>query len=203
MHAAGARKKPARAMTSSVNWVLLGLVIDRPSYGLELYNRFQRMYGDVLSMNSESHVYPALDRLKNRGLIEIVPGTGEVGRQPKLHYQATALGIRGYEDWLVAEINAERRRQELWVRQLEIFARDPAAALRMIGRFEREYLKGAGHTGPLPRDSASNPRTELINSLVAERQRIEEGGMVTWLQRAHDGFEELVNKAQANAPPRV
>jgi DNA-binding PadR family transcriptional regulator len=202
MHAAVARKKPAKAMTSSVNWVLLGLVIERRSYGLELYNRFQRMYGDVLPVNSESHVYSALDRLKNRGLIEIVPGT-EVGRQPKLQYQATALGIRGYEDWLVAEIDAERRRQELWVRQLGIFARDPAAALRMIGRFEREYLKGAGHTGPPPRDSASNPRTELINSLVAERQRIEEGGMVTWLQHAHDGFDELVNKTQANAPPRT
>lgn len=202
MHAAVARKKPAKTMTSSVNWALLGLVIERRSYGLELYNRFQRVYGDVLPVSSESHVYSALDRLKDRGLIESVPRT-EVGRQPKLHYQATALGIRGYEDWLVAEINAERRRQELWVRQLGIFARDPAAGMRVIGRFEREYLKGAGHTGPPPHDRASDPRTELIDSLVAERQRLVEGGMVTWFQRARDGFEELVNKAQANAPPRV
>jgi DNA-binding PadR family transcriptional regulator len=202
MHATAARKKQGRAMTSSVNWALLGLVIERPSYGLELYNRFQRVYGDVLPVSSESHIYTALNRLEDRSLIEIVPGT-EVGRQPKLHYQATALGIRGYEDWLVAEINAERRRQELWVRQLGIFARDPAAALHVIGRFEREYLKGAGHTGRPPHDTASDPRTELINGLVAERQRLEEGGMVTWFQHAHDGFAKLVNKAQANAPPRT
>lgn len=202
MGATAARKKAGKAMTSSVNWALLGLVIERPSYGLELANRFERVYADVLPVSSESHVYSALDALKTRGLIEMVPGT-EIGRQPKLHYQATQLGVRSYEDWLVGQIDAERRRQELWVRQLGIFVRDPDAALHVIGRFERRYLKGAGQTGRSPDGSASDPRAELIDGLVAERQRTAEGGMLSWFRYAHDSFEALAGKPQVNDPPRT
>lgn len=192
-------------MTSSVNWALLGLVIERPSYGLELYNRFERVYADVLPVSSESHIYSALDALSSRGMVEPVPGT-EIGRQPKLHYQATVFGLRSYEDWLVAQVDAERRRQELWVRQLAIFAHHPDAALHVVGRFESQYLKGAARTKPirrLPDGAASNPRAELIDDLVAERQRIADGGMLSWLRYTHDRFTALAGKSPVNDPPRA
>ena len=35
-------------MQSPVNWALLGLVIERPSYAYELAKRFERTYGSVL-----------------------------------------------------------------------------------------------------------------------------------------------------------
>src|SRR5271168_3961392 len=78
-------------MRSPVNWALLGLVIERPSYGYELVKRFQREYEDVLPLSSESHVYTALKALERRGLIEETPGKGG-GRQPKPCYHATATG---------------------------------------------------------------------------------------------------------------
>lgn len=194
-------------MTSSVNWALLGLVIERPSYGLELYNRFERVYTDVLPVSGESHIYSALDALSNRGMIETVPGT-EIGRQPKLHYQATSFGVSSYEDWLVAQVDAEQRRQELWVRQLAIFAHDPDAALHVVGRFERQYLKGAARTGRArtglsPDGGASNPRNELIDDLVAERRRTADGGMLSWLRYTHDRFTALAGKLPVNDPPRA
>ena len=187
-------------MTSRVNWALLGLVIERPGYGLELYNRSQRVYGDALAFGGESHIYAALDRLLIRALIEVVPGT-DVGRQPRVHYRATAIGIRKYEDWLVAEMAEERRRQELWVRQLGVFSGDPAAALRVIDRFQEESLKSAGHSEPSTRNAS--PRGELIDRLVAEWRGLTEGGMVTWLQHAHEGFEALADEARADAAPRT
>jgi DNA-binding PadR family transcriptional regulator len=100
------RKTTGRAMTSPVNWVIRGLVIERPSYGLELYNRYQRTYADVQPISEASHAYSALDALASRELVERAPGLG-VGRQPKPHYRATQLGIRSYEDWLVAQIDVE------------------------------------------------------------------------------------------------
>jgi DNA-binding PadR family transcriptional regulator len=197
MSSTAARKTAEKAMTSSVNWALLGLVIDRSSYGLELARRFQRVYTDVLPVSGESHIYGALDALKGRGMIEIVPGT-EIGRQPKLHYQATPFGVRSYEDWVVAQVDEERRRQELWVRQLGIFASDPAAALRVIGRFEHRHLKGAGQIGRSPESSAAASRVELLDELVAEQRRLAAGGMLAWFRFAQERFEALAG----NPPDR-
>ena len=202
MGGAAARKTSDKTMTSSVNWALLGLVIERPSYGLELAHRFQRVYADVLPVSSESHIYAALDRLKDRSLIEIVPGTDR-GRQPKAHYRATPFGLLSYEEWLVAQVDDERRRQELWVRQLAIFAPDPAAALRVLGRFESQYLRGAGQIGGSPDHSAAASRAELIDELVAEQRRLEAGGMLSWFRFAQERFEALAGKPQIDDPPRT
>jgi DNA-binding PadR family transcriptional regulator len=175
-------------MTSPVNWALLGLVISRSSYGHELAKRFERTYGDVLPLSSDSHIYTALNSLEGRGLIETVPGAG-AGRQPKPHYRATSLGIRSYEEWLVAQIEVECRRQGLWVRQLSVFARDPKAALDLIDRFEREYLSRAGQVGERVDTDAVDARSRLIEWLVGEQQRIAVGGMLSWLGSARRHFE--------------
>jgi DNA-binding PadR family transcriptional regulator len=187
-----ARKTRGRAMTSPVNWAVLGLVIERPSYGLELAQRLMRAYGDVLPV-SESHVYAALNALAHRRLVEVVL-SGETERQPKPRYKATAVGRRAYEDWLVAQAEMESRRQELWVRELGVFVRDPEAALRVLERFESQCLKGAGGVGR--RDgSAVDPRTELIDALVAERQRVATDGLLKWLPYVQARFEGLAGTA--------
>jgi DNA-binding PadR family transcriptional regulator len=196
------KQAPVRAMTSPVYWALLGLVIERPSYGMEFYHRFQRVYGDVLSVSGESHIYAALNSLEKRGLIATLPGVG-IGRQPKPHYQATQSGVDSYEAWLVEQVEVERRRQELWVRQLAVFARDPRAALRVLGRFEREHLKGAGRVGDRPAGALAGTRDELIDELVAEQQRIAAGGMLSWLRDAHARFEARIGSVARDDPPRT
>jgi DNA-binding PadR family transcriptional regulator len=194
--------KTGRAMTSTVNWTLLGLVIERPSYGLELFNRYQRLYLDVLPVSGESHVYSALDVLEKRGLVEQVPGVRGIGRQPKPHYKATMQGFRSYEDWLVEQVSAQLRQQQLWVRQLAIFADDSPAALRILGRFREEYLKEAGETGR-PADGSPSSSRELIDGLVVEQQRISIGGMLTWLGTALARFEHVAGGPGGDDPPRA
>jgi DNA-binding PadR family transcriptional regulator len=177
-------------MTSPVNWALLGLVISRSGYALELARRFERTYGEVRPLSGESHVYSVLDALKARGLVEIVPGV-QSARQPKPHYRATALGVRSYEDWLVEQVDAERRSAEFWVRQLAVFADDPEAALRVIDRFEHEYLKRSGQVGRPLATGPVDARSELIDGLVAEQHRIAVGGMLSWLRVARERFEAV------------
>ena len=58
------KKAPSRAMTSQVYWVLLGLVIERPSYGMEYYHRYQRLYGVAHPVSGWSHIYEALNVLR-------------------------------------------------------------------------------------------------------------------------------------------
>lgn len=199
MSGISARQASGRELTSVIYWVLLGLVIKRPSYGLELYHRYQRKYGDVLPMSGESRVYGALDSLEKRKLVERMPGS-EVARQPKPHYKATELGVSSYEDWLVAQVSEERHRQELWVRQLDIFAGDPAAILDLIGRFEKQHLKGIAEIAGLPA-APSDSRAELIEDLVAERHRLASGEMLSWLHYAEDRIGARPGRSYVDDPP--
>jgi DNA-binding PadR family transcriptional regulator len=178
-------------MTSLVNWALLGLVIERPSYGFEFANRFERVYGGVLLLSGTSQVYSALDALESRELIEIVPGTTTLGRQPRPRYQATEYGLRQYEDRLVEQADTEARRQELWVRQLGIFIRDPGAAIRVLDRFQQRYQKRAGRIG-LP-TSAIASSGDLVDELVSQQQRHAVGGTLSFLGYARARFEQLAN----------
>ena len=55
-----ARSQPPQ---SQVQWGLLALVIERPSYGYELATRFERAYGGALRLSSTSYAYTALQAL--------------------------------------------------------------------------------------------------------------------------------------------
>jgi DNA-binding PadR family transcriptional regulator len=200
MGVAAARKTAGRAMTSPVNWVLLGLVIERPSYGLELATRFERMYGDVLAVSSDSHVYKAIDALYRRGMIEEVPRS-RFGRQPKPHYRATELGQSSFEDWWIDYAAAESRRQKLWVRQLRILGRDPRVALRVLTRFELEFQKKASQIGMPPGRVGVDARGDLIDELVSEHQRSAVGGVFSWLGYAQRRFEALAAREPAVRKP--
>jgi DNA-binding PadR family transcriptional regulator len=194
-----ARQPQNRELTSLLYWVLLGRVIERPSYGLELYQRCQRMYGDVLPMSGPSRVYGGLDSLEKRKLIQKIPGSA-VARQPKPRYRATGDGVRSYQDWLVAQVDEERCRQELWVRQLGLFAHNPAAASQLVQRFEAQHLKGAAEIARLP-GAPSDSRAEPIEDLVAERHRLAGGGMLAWLHYAEDRFEAHAKRSKVDDPP--
>src|ERR1700684_2177233 len=88
------------AMRSPVNWAVLGLMIERPSYGYEILQRFERNYGELLKLSSPSQIYTALDSLMDRGMIEATsePSPDAAVRQPRLHYRATEEGVRRYQE---------------------------------------------------------------------------------------------------------
>jgi DNA-binding PadR family transcriptional regulator len=186
-------------MTSVVYWAVLGLVIERSSYGLELYNRYERLYADLLPVSGSSHIYTALDELENRGFIQTVPEVG-TGRQPKPHYRVTTLGTSSFEDWYVEQMDAQRRSLELWARQLAIFAHDPTAAIGLISRFRREYLEKVARIGRGSESSMSGSRGALIDDLVAEQQRIAAGGMLSWLRFAIARFEDRARSIVSDDP---
>lgn len=181
---AAARKPNSRAMISPVNWTVLGLVLSKPSYGLEIARRLEREYGDVLSISSESQVYAALDSLESRGLIESAPGI-DSRRQPKTQYRATGGGVRAFQDYLVEQVEAESRRQELWVRQLAVFVDSPQVALGVLDRFENEYLRVSGGS----RSTPQGERAKLIDAVASDRRATTIEGMLKWLSRARGHFE--------------
>jgi DNA-binding PadR family transcriptional regulator len=175
------RDAHAAPMHSLVNWALLALVIERPSYAYELAQRFERTYGEVLSLSSISHVYTALAALRSRELIEELPGT-RAGRQPKPRYRATARGLEDYGQWLVGQVGEDRRREQLFVLQLATFTRDPDAALEILARYEQACLLEARGTPITPRDGACpDGAPELAARLAGEERRLVLGAKLAWV----------------------
>lgn len=172
-------------MRSPVSWALLGLVIQRPSYGYELVQRFERTFGDSLELSSPSQVYTALDTLMRRALIEEVRLTAEeagVVRQPKPHYRATSEGIRSYQEWLIAQVREQRRRSRLFARQLA--ALDPQAALEVIDRYEQACLQEAGSTSLAVVSGSMDGPAGLAARLVSEEERLAVDASLSWIEYA-------------------
>lgn len=186
------RDKSSLAMRSHVNWALLGLLIERPSYGYELVQRFERTYEDALELSSPSQIYGALNALERRSLIEELPAdaASEVSRQPKPHYRATAEGVRGYQDWLVPQAQREHRRSELFARQLAML--EPQAALVALERYEQTCLDEAKSvpmdTGP---DPTIDDKDRLAAQLVREKKRLAVGAEIAWARYARSQLEAL------------
>jgi DNA-binding PadR family transcriptional regulator len=197
-------------MTSAVNWALLGLIIERPSYAYELAQRFERIYDGVLSLSSVSHVYVALDVLKGRSLIEEVPGASGTGRQPKPRYRATGTGSEEYRARLVRQVSEDRRRQRLFAVQLAALTRKPQSALEVMSRCEQACSEEVDRI-PIPMrngDQSQNGGTghdvsELIERLISEENRLAVAAMRQWLQYVREELEALANPQAGDEPARA
>jgi DNA-binding PadR family transcriptional regulator len=201
------------AMRSPINWSLLGLVIQKPSYGYELVQRFERAYGEALELSSPSQIYTALDILERHGLIELLPPSeaAELSRQPKPHYRVTPSGVTEYVDWLVSHVQTEQRRSRLFVHQIGVLP--PHEALAVIERCERECLKAATtRAGQGAEGDARNSTAGLATRLIDEEQRLVLGARLAWIEYARrelrralagkGAFTKRRTPTTAEAPPR-
>jgi DNA-binding PadR family transcriptional regulator len=183
-------------MQSPVNWALLGLIIERPSYAYELAQRFERTYEGVLSLSSVSHAYTAIAALRERSLIEEVPGTRS-GRQPKPHYRASAKGVEDYREWLVRQAGEDRRRQRLFVLQLAALARNPEAALEVVEQYEAVCLQEAATIPIASGGDTGDAGAELRARLIAEEDRHAIGAKLAWAQYARRELKALITGQSA------
>ncbi len=181
-------------MRSPVNWALLGLVIQRPSYGYELVQRFERTYKGALELSSPSQIYTGLDTLVRKALVEEAPAeeaacdADDVVRQPKPHYRATAAGVSGYRQWMVAQPQDERRRSRLFIRQLAVLA--PQDALAIVEQYEQGCLQRARRPTPKRPDDRPN---DLATRLLDEEERLGVDARLAWVEYARQELNTLVS----------
>jgi len=179
----GEQVKREQSIRSPVNWTVLGLVIERPSYGWELWTRFERLYGDVLPVGGESHIYRALEALRSKGLIEELdePRAGAgTSRQPKPHYRATTEGLERYAEWVMAQVREHNRRALLFARQLGALAAEPETALAILGRYEQAWLDDKG--------------ARIPDRLASSYGRDVKAATLGWIEYARREFVALASK---------
>jgi DNA-binding PadR family transcriptional regulator len=187
------RSEPA-AIRSPLAWSLLGLVIEHPSYGYELAQRFKQVFGDTLMVGSHKHVYRFLETLRLHSYIEeTAPSAKEKparNRLPKPIYRATSGGRRAYADWLVSQLHLERMRQQMFARQFAML--EPETALELLEAYERECLleeedAEAARAEPEPPD-------EIVGRLEREDERLWTQARLAWLRYARGELRDAIQR---------
>jgi DNA-binding PadR family transcriptional regulator len=186
-------------MHSAVNWGLLGLVIERPSYAYELAQRFERAYEGAVSLSSPSHVYTALASLRERGLVEELHEETRSTRF-RTRYQATALGLEEHAQWLVAQVSEERRRQRLLVIQLGALAGTPQRAIAVLDAFEQACMVEVA-AAPVAGEEIPGT-TGLVSRLIGEDTRLALAAKLEWAQYARVQVRALADREGAAAEQR-
>jgi DNA-binding PadR family transcriptional regulator len=175
------REHASQPMHSPVNWALLGLVIERPSYAYELAHRFERVYDGALSLSSVSHIYMALPTLLERGLIEEIAGDQQA-RRSRRRYQATERGIAEHAQWVVGQVAEEQRRQQVLVTQLGVLAREPQRASQLLDAYEQACLTEIAAAAPAGERAPGT--SGLVTRLLGEQTRLGVAAKLRWAQYA-------------------
>jgi DNA-binding PadR family transcriptional regulator len=160
-------------MKAGTKYAVLGLLLERPSYGYEVLVRFRRAFDAGQWAISPQGLYAALDRLERDELIEPiepVPGEGR-RRQPKTPYRVTAGGARELRHFLESPIGPDPSRAEFLVRLQCAVSKDAAALLRMLDGYEHACLDELGR---LALDCVSSPERHTPAGLVVERLALED-----------------------------
>lgn len=169
-----AARSPAEGRAPQ-SWLVLGLVIERPSHGYEIVQRYEARYGWLLPISSGS-VYEALKRLRRDGLLEEVPEEEPVHdarSRGRRCLRATRAGAQAYRGWLAGRMRDNPQRFELLGRLASTAVLGVRGAIDVLERFESECvrdLKGL----PLLDDRVSAGECdagELARWLAVDRQR--------------------------------
>jgi DNA-binding PadR family transcriptional regulator len=185
-----------------VNAAVLALVIERPSYGYEVWQRFEARFGEVIDVGA-SRIYQAFDGLLADGLIEQAPGVaGGSRRQPRPCYRATASGTRAHRAWLAEELRGDPARLELNRRLLATGADDVATLLQVVERYEQACLDemAALRTDARPTGSAGGAAGAMRERLLAEERRLVLEARMKWILFARRQLEAVGAPSRRHTP---
>jgi DNA-binding PadR family transcriptional regulator len=170
-------------MKAGTKYAVLGLLLERPSYGYEVLVRFRRAFDVGRWAITPQALYASLDRLERDGLIEpIVTAAGDVSRrQPKTPYRVTADGARALRHFLEVPMSPDPTRAEFLVRLQCAASKDSDALLRMLEGYEHACL---GELGRLQEADALAAPGTLVERLALEDRRLGIQARLTWIDFA-------------------
>lgn len=174
-------------MKTSAKYAVLGLLLERPSYGYELVLRFRHAFAGAHWGLSAQALYAALDRLERGGLIEPLDGDGHSGsrRQPKRPYRVTAAGARELERFLDEPMGPDATRAELLVRLRCAAALDAGALTRMLDAHEQACREELARI-----DADAGAADALADRLAREQQRLGVTARLAWVDYARRELRE-------------
>lgn len=164
----------------SAKLAVLGLVLQRPSYGYELVARFERVFSEQPWewRVTAPAIYGALRDLEADRLIEPIGFEGATSpqRQSRQNYRVTGDGARQMREWLATPMSGDPSREEFLIRLH--FGEASDDALRDLLRRHAEAC-----LGELERIGAA-PATTRMQRLVKEERRLAVQARLSWIDAA-------------------
>ena len=177
-------------MPPLIDSIILALVIEKPSYGYELHERFERRFGKFLS-TSQAHVYDALGRLEEGEYVEVAGHSGARGR-PRVNFRATTKGVEVHQSWLAERLREDPQRLALLSRLASTNLRRTDAMLSVIDRFMEQCSLEA-------RQIAMPVDDDLLCELFAEQRRRVVAAQLEWGTYARSKILERAGRGEAEA----
>jgi DNA-binding PadR family transcriptional regulator len=187
----------------STKHAVLGLMIDRPSYGYNLQQQIGERLG-FLGL-AESAVYKTLERLEIDGWVEEV-GEKQAGRTrrgaPRVLYRATPEGVANFRTWMAAGSDRAQLRDEL---QTKLALSDPDDLPRLLEMAEAQSRECLEELVLLARPSLSELATADVAWDVAARFMVDDfkarwlESLVDWLDAICEVMEERIRRADASS----
>lgn len=169
-------------MRSAVNAAVLSLVIERPSYGGEIGRRFEARFDGLLATRQQ-HIYRALQRLVDDGLIEPIPLEGGDG-STRDGWRATAAGARLYRAWLREPVPyGDDALAQIRIRLASARGDDLETVSHLVDEYERAALALARRR--VPRSGS------LIERALDEERRVSADAALRWVAWLRDELRTL------------
>lgn len=179
----------------SAKHAVLGLVIDQPSYAYRIASgvRRQLRFADL----ADSYPYWALEKLETEGLVRRVDEEGKPLRNPaqgrRAIYEATALGVASFEDWLLSTAAEPPLRDDLHFR---IALCRPRDAPRMIELIQGQELVCLGRVQDLKRaaeaDAVEGSEWDRMVKVISRDAELAFWhARIEWLQGVREMLEGL------------
>lgn len=187
----------------STKHAVLGLMIERPSYGYNLQQRIGERLG-FLGL-AESAVYKTLERLELDGWVEEV-GEKQTGRTrrgaPRVLYQATPEGVQSFKSWMATTSDRAVLRDEL---QTKLALSDPDDLPRLLAMAEAQSSQCLEELVALTRSPLDELASVDLEWDVAARLMVDDfkarwlESLVDWLDGICEVMEERIKRAEGRA----
>ena len=171
---------PRASAPLALEYVLLGLLNERPMHGYDLFQQVRSTRGIALVWNiKQSLLYAMLDKLEESGLLisELIAGEGY---PPRKVFRLTPDGQAAYQKWITDPVMHAREMRQEFLAKL-IFARrygtQPALGLvQMQQQVCQNWLDG------LKAGSHALEKNNIDEQLVFSYRINQLEGMLAWLK---------------------
>jgi DNA-binding PadR family transcriptional regulator len=193
-------------LRSQVVCAVLGLVIEKPSHGYEIGQRFEARFGGFLNAGRSS-IYAALGTLMDAGLIEKMAGRSSTGvrqgAKAGAPYRATARGARAYRGLLAERVRNDPQRVEMLGRMTLAGVHSIEAAIDFIARYEQECVREAQEIAR-PEHAATPDSagvTAVVERLLVEERRRMIDAQLGWITYARAELRALATVSVGDDDP--
>jgi DNA-binding PadR family transcriptional regulator len=164
----------------SVRNALLGLLLQSPRHGYELWSAFEAVVGGEANWSLKpAQVYTTLARLEEGGLVTVESRAKDAGPE-KRTYAVTNVGREAFRAWLESPIRSEHQRDEFFLKLMLTLATGEAEPRKVIYT-QRSSLYQQLHELTVQRDGCDSTR-ELAKILLLDQAIMHVEADLRWLE---------------------